>query len=108
MDFAARPVIHLVLHALVPLAVALVFHRANWRRAWLWMLAGWLIDIDHLFADPIYAPDRCSIGFHPLHRPPAIALYVLMLLPRRTRLLAIGLLIHIGLDAVDCAWMRHG
>lgn len=108
MDIDARPVIHLLLHALVPLLVARVFFRAQWRRAWLWMLAGWLIDIDHLLADPVYAPGRCSIGFHPLHRAPAVALYVLMVLPRRTRLLAIGLLIHIGLDAIDCAWMRHG
>lgn len=108
MDIDARPVIHLLLHALVPLLVARVFFRAQWRRAWLWMLAGWLIDIDHLLADPVYAPGRCSIGFHPLHRAPAVALYVLMVLPRRTRLLAIGLLIHVGLDAIDCAWMRHG
>lgn len=108
MDFELRPVIHLLLHALVPLAIARVFFRERWRRAWLWMLAGWLIDVDHLLADPIYAPGRCSIGFHPLHTPPAIAVYVLMLLPRRTRLLAIGLLVHIGLDAIDCMAMRAG
>jgi hypothetical protein len=106
MDLDARPIIHLLLHALVPLAIALAFFRERWRSAWLWMLAGWLIDVDHLLADPVYAPGRCSIGFHPLHRAPAIALYVLLLLPRRTRLLAIGLLVHIGLDALDCAWMR--
>lgn len=101
-----RPALHLLLHILVPLAVALLFYRRRWFSAWLWMMAGWLIDIDHLWADPVYVPDRCSIGFHPLHRPPAIAVYCLLLLPRRTRLLAIGLLIHIGLDAVDCMWMR--
>jgi hypothetical protein len=103
MDITARPVIHLLLHALVPLAIALVFDRRNWRRAWLWMLAGWLIDIDHLLADPVYAPGRCSIGFHPLHTTPAVVLYALMLLPRRLRWLAVGLLVHIGLDAIDCA-----
>lgn len=107
MDLDARPILHLVLHALVPLAIARVFFRDRWRRAWLWMLAGWLIDIDHLLADPIYAPGRCSIGFHPLHRTPAIVVYALLLLPRRTRLLAIGLLVHIGLDALDCALMRE-
>lgn len=106
MDLALRPVVHLLLHALVPLLIALVFYRPIWKRAWLWMLAGWLIDIDHLLADPIYAPGRCSIGFHPLHTTPAIVLYGLMLLPRRTRLLAIGLLVHIGLDSIDCALMR--
>jgi hypothetical protein len=101
-----RAVIHLMLHALVPLAIALAFHRRNWKRAWLWMLAGWLIDVDHLLANPIYVPDRCSIGFHPLHTAPAAFVYILLLLPRRTRLLAIGLLVHLGLDAIDCAWMR--
>lgn len=106
MEFEARPIIHLALHALVPLAIALAFFRDRWFRAWLWMLAGWLIDIDHLLADPIYSPGRCSIGFHPLHRVPAIAVYVLLLLPRRTRLLAIGLLVHIGLDAIDCVLME--
>ena len=106
MDLDPRPVIHLLLHALVPLAIALVFFRPQWKRAWLWMLAGWLIDIDHLWADPLYDPSRFSIGFHPLHRMPAIVVYVLLLLPRRTRLLAIGLLVHMGLDALDCAWMR--
>lgn len=108
MDLDARSIIHLILHALVPLAIARIFFRARWRSAWLWMLAGWLIDLDHLWADPIYVPDRCSIGFHALHRAPAIAVYVLLLLPRRTRLLAIGLLTHIGLDALDCAWMHDG
>ena len=107
MELDFRDASHLVLHALVPLAIALVFFRPRWRQAWLWMLAGWLIDIDHLWADPIYVPDRCSIGFHPLHRAPAIAVYALLLLPRRTRLLAIGLLVHIGLDGLDCAWMQH-
>jgi hypothetical protein len=106
MDLDARPVIHLLLHALVPLAIALALFRKRWRSAYLWMLAGWLIDVDHLWADPVYVPDRCSIGFHLLHRPPAIVLYALLLVPRRTRLLAIGLLTHIGLDALDCAWMH--
>ena len=106
MDPDFRSIFHLALHALVPLAIARAFFRERWRSAWLWMLAGWLIDIDHLWADPIYDPGRCSIGFHPLHRTPAIVVYALLLLPRRTRLLAIGLLVHIGLDTLDCAWMR--
>lgn len=64
-----------------------------------------IVDVDHLLATPIYAPNRCSIGFHPLHTIPAILLYVLLLAPRATRIAAIGLLIHMALDAVDCALM---
>ena len=100
-----RPAIHLVLHVATPAAVAWLWFRDRFVRAWLWLLAGWLIDLDHLFADPVYVPDRCSIGFHPLHTAPAIAVYLALAVPKRTRLLAIGLLIHIGLDAADCLWM---
>lgn len=102
MDFELRPALHLVLHAAVPAAVALVWYRDRWLQAWCWLMAGWLIDLDHLLADPIYSPGRCSIGFHPLHSAPAILGYTLLTLPRRTRLLGMGLLIHIGLDAFDC------
>lgn len=100
---------HLVLHALVPLAVALVWYRERWWRAWALMLLGWVIDVDHLLADPIYSPDdRCSLGFHPLHTAPAIVAYAALLLPARTRLVAIGLLIHIVLDGIDCLRMGAG
>ncbi len=37
-----------------------------------------LVDIDHLLATPVYDPNRCSIGFHPLHGFYPIALYVLL------------------------------
>lgn len=66
------------------------------------MLAGLLIDIDHLLADPIYDAERCSIGFHPLHTPIPILFYVLMLAHPKTRVVGIGLCLHILLDAADC------
>ena len=66
------------------------------------MLVGLAIDLDHLLASPIYAVGRCSIGFHPLHTAIPIALYVLALLHPKTRLLGIGLCIHVILDAIDC------
>ena len=94
--------VHLILHAAVPGAVALLFFRPNWKRAWLIMLAAMLVDLDHLLAEPIYDPNRCSIGFHPLHSYPAIAAYVVLLVPRVTRLFALGLVIHMARDALDC------
>ena len=66
------------------------------------MLAAMLVDLDHLLADPIYDPNRCSIGFHPLHTYPAIAAYGVLLVPRASRVLALGLLIHMSIDALDC------
>jgi hypothetical protein len=101
----ASGALHLVLHAVVPLAIALGFYRDRWRRAWLIMLATMIVDVDHLIADPIYDPGRCSIGYHPLHTAPAIALYGALLIPRRTRLPALGLVVHMALDALDCLLM---
>jgi hypothetical protein len=94
--------LHLALHGAVPGAVALLFFRPNWKRAWLIMFSTMLVDLDHLLADPIYDPNRCGIGFHPLHTYSAISAYVLLLVPHRTRLIALGLVIHMALDALDC------
>ena len=104
-DFELRAPLHLLLHVIVPVVVARVFWPKDWKRASLWMLAGWVIDFDHLLADPIYAPGRCSIGFHPLHTWPAIAVYAGLALPKKTRWFGIGLLIHIVLDGIDCLLM---
>lgn len=94
--------VHLALHLLLPLAVALWFFRPVWQRAWAIMLLTMLVDLDHLLADPIFDPNRCSIGFHPLHSYPAIAVYALALLWPVTRIVALGLLIHMLVDASDC------
>ena len=70
------------------------------------MLVTMLVDVDHLFAVPIFDPDRCSIGFHPLHTTPAIVLYAGLALVPRTRLVGVGLLIHMALDGTDCLWVQ--
>ena len=98
---------HMILHFLVPLIVSLLFFRADsdkkaWLKAYLLMMAGMLIDIDHLFANPIYDPMRCSIGFHPLHTFIPILIYIGLCLFKLTRWLGIGLMIHIVLDSIDC------
>ena len=101
-----RSILHLVLHVAAPLAIALAFYRERWRRAALIMLATMLVDLDHLLAAPLYDPNRCSIGFHPLHTWQAIVVYIALTAPKKTRLVGIGLLVHMALDALDCAWMR--
>jgi len=97
--------LHILFHFIVPAAVAILAFRANWLKTWLIMMTALLIDLDHLLANPIYDPNRCSIGFHPLHSIPAILLYSLFLCIPKLRILGIGLLIHIGLDLTDCLWM---
>ena len=96
--------LHLLLHLLVPLGIALAAYKPSWLRSYAVLMAGMLIDLDHLLANPIYDPNRCSIGFHPLHQSIPIAIYILALAHPKTRLPAIGLCVHIVLDALDCQY----
>jgi hypothetical protein len=100
-----RTVAHLLLHIAVPGIVARLFFTERWKKAWLIMGLAMIVDLDHLLADPVFNPNRCSIGFHPLHSYPAIAVYILLAAAIRTRLAGIGLLIHMALDGLDCLWM---
>ncbi len=96
---------HLILHVLLPGAVAYAAFRNRWLRAWAIMVATMLVDLDHVLADPIYDPGRCSIGFHPLHSFPAIAAYVVAAIAPATRLVGVGLVLHMALDQLDCMTM---
>ena len=93
---------HLALHFLAPLLIAFLFFRENWKLSYLVMMATMLVDLDHLLASPIYDVNRCSIGFHPLHKYWFIALYLTMSFYPKTRLIGVGLIIHMALDALDC------
>ena len=94
--------LHILAHFLVPGLVARIAFRQVWQRAWLIMATTIIVDLDHLLATPIVDPNRCSIGTHPLHTEPAIAVYGLLLLVPKLRIIAAGLLIHMALDASDC------
>ena len=94
--------LHLSLHLVVPLVVVGLFFKKDWKMAYFIMLSTMLVDLDHLFANPIYDPNRCSIGFHPLHQPWFIAFYFILSFYPRTRFIGIGLVIHMVLDAIDC------
>jgi len=100
-----RFVIHYGMHFLLPFVIAFLFCRKSFWQASLLILSANLIDLDHLLAMPIFDPDRCSIGFHLLHSYPAIILYILLLLVPKVRLVAIGLLLHILTDFMDCLWI---
>lgn len=110
---------HIALHFIIPLLIALVFYRSQWRSTTMIMFATMLVDADHLLAEPIYDPDRCSIAFHPLHTWPAIVVYsglfvVPLVMSRRqeggsvqiamrmSHLIGVGLVIHMILDGLDC------
>ncbi|MFT5350556.1 MAG: hypothetical protein ACI9MF_001373 [Gammaproteobacteria bacterium] len=93
---------HIALHFVVPAILTGLFFRKNWKLAYFIMIATMLVDIDHLFATPIYDPMRCSLGFHPLHELWFIVLYFALCFVPKLRLVGIGLSVHMVLDAIDC------
>ena len=110
--------LHIVLHFAAPAVIALVIARDRWLNTWLILMATMLVDVDHLLANPVYDPERCSIGFHPLHTVPAMAVYAVLLaspvalrridalrnsvVVRVFGLIGLGLLVHMALDGIDC------
>jgi len=94
--------IHLFLHFIAPGAVAWAVLRDRWRKAWGIMLLAMLVDLDHIMADPIFDPGRCSIDSNPLHSVPAIIGYLALAAFPSTRLAGLGLLIHMILDFSAC------
>ncbi|RKE92306.1 DUF6122 family protein [Ichthyenterobacterium magnum] len=100
-----QPILHYSIHIGLPLVVALLFFKSNWKTAFLIMIATMAIDLDHLIANPIFDPNRCSINFHPLHTYYAMVVYALLLCFKKTRIVGIGLCIHMLADATDCLLM---
>ena len=105
-----RGLLHIIAHFLVPAAIAPWMSKylgpeKSWKYYWVIMSATIAVDLDHLLANPIYDPGRCSIGFHPLHSVWAIGVYVLLLVPEKTRVISVGLLVHMMLDSIDCIMM---
>lgn len=99
---------HYFLHFGFPIFIALIFYRKNWKKTYLILLATMLVDLDHLFANPIFDPSRNSIGFHILHSYYAIAIYcALLFFKGNIRIIAIGLLFHMITDFQDFTLWCH-
>ena len=116
----SRASIHILLHVLVPLLVAYLFFRKSvsqkseatnklviWFKPFMIMLLTMAVDLDHLFSTPVFDANRCSIGFHPLHQWFIFPIYIAILFAKKTRVLALGLCIHMFLDLTDCHFMQR-
>ncbi|MEY4903100.1 MAG: hypothetical protein RLZZ292_915 [Bacteroidota bacterium] len=101
-----QTVVHYSLHFIFPALLAWLFFRSYWQKAYLIMLLTMLMDLDHLLANPVFDPNRCSINFHPLHTTPAMVVYIALLFFKPTQAIGVGLLFHILTDGLDCLWMR--
>lgn len=95
-------IIHYGIHFLVPILIGLLFFKKERSKVILILLAGIVIDVDHLWANPIFDATRCSIDFHFLHSYWAIVLYTGLLLYKKTRIIGLALLLHILADTADC------
>lgn len=99
-----QSILHYGGHWLAPFVIAWAVYRTDWKRFGAVMIAANLIDIDHLWAVPIFDPDRCSIGFHTFHGWEAAVVYLgLLLIPRWwARAFGAGALWHLVVDYGDC------
>ena len=107
MEFASdiyRNIIHYSFHILMPFVLGKLFWKENWWKAGLIMVGTMVIDMDHLLANPIFDPDRCSIGFHPLHTIwSGIGYGGLLAVPSwKVRAVGAGCLWHLCTDTIDC------
>ena len=105
ISLSLQTVVHYSLHLLFPGLIAWLFFRKHWKKAWLIMLLTMLVDLDHLLTTPVFDPNRCSIGFHPLHSYSAIVAYIIMCFHPKTRIVGVGLSVHMMTDLLDCLWM---
>ena len=104
-----QTIVHYTLHFVAPLLLAYFFFPERRAKAYGVILLTMLVDLDHLLATPIFDPNRCSIGFHPLHSYPAIILYAIACflpyqrwnMPWWLRAVAIGLIFHMFTDFQD-------
>jgi hypothetical protein len=98
---------HPISHILVPTGIAYALKiEKGWESTMLTYLLTNLVDLDHLVANPVYDPNRCSINYHPLHSEYTIYGYSLLALHPQTRDVGTGLLIHMGLDYIDCELIK--
>ncbi|MDG1246112.1 MAG: DUF6122 family protein [Polaribacter sp.] len=94
--------LHYGLHFVIPLLIAYFLFKKNWKKVYVIFLLSMLVDLDHLFATPIFDKGRCSINFHPLHSYIAIACYTIGLLFKKTRIIGFAFLLHMLTDGLDC------
>lgn len=102
-----QSLVHYSMHFLVIGLIAYFYDPEKWLKYWLILAATMLVDLDHLLATPVFDPERCGIGFHPLHSEIAIASYVIGMIfikHRVLRLISIGLFFHMLTDFIDCIW----
>ncbi|MGM0636129.1 MAG: DUF6122 family protein [Bacteroidota bacterium] len=97
--------VHYGLHFGAIAIIAYFFDKNNFKINYLILLATMLVDIDHLWANPIFDPNRCSIGFHTFHQPLFITFYVMgmfVFASKKIKLICIGLSFHMLTDYLDC------
>ena len=97
--------VHYFLHFFAILGIAYLYDPQKWKINYLVLLLTMCVDIDHLWASPIFDPNRCSIGYHTFHSPFFISIYITTLIFVKhyyVRLIALGLVFHMITDYLDC------
>ena len=102
-----RFIIHYFLHFVFPWFFAKKIDSQQQLKIYIIIVLTNLVDFDHFLADPIFDPNRCSIGSHPLHSAKALIFYFFLLLFPNfyIRVISIGFILHMLTDSLDCLWI---
>lgn len=99
--------LHYSNHFIIPFVVLWLFY--NKKRAirlYPYALISMCIDLDHLWANPIFDPNRCSVGFHSFHQWwIIIPVWIILLRTQNMHVLGWALLWHLCTDWIDCQLM---
>ena len=104
-----QTIVHYSCHFIVPFFIAYFGFRVKWKYVYTILIATMFVDLDHLFANPIFDPCRCSVGFHYLHSYYAIFFYIVLYFSKNAtfKYISIGLLFHMATDFQDCLWISY-
>jgi len=100
-------IIHALLNIILVYAIVnyekyVLKKKYNLKNIILLVFSSHLIDLDHLFSQPIYDPARCSINSHFLHGWYMFPISLIGIIWSKYRYLFLAILFHLLLDFVDC------
>jgi hypothetical protein len=94
--------IHIIASILLVFVINFFDKKTDIKKIFILVLTSNFIDLDHLLANPIYDPNRCSINFHPLHSWYMFPIYFFGSFLKNYRYFFFGIILHLVLDWIDC------
>ncbi len=94
--------IHIISNLVLIAIISFFDKKTPFKKIFLLVILSNFIDLDHIVANPVYDPSRCSINFHPLHSWYLFPVYLVGIFLKKYKYLFYGIILHLILDKIDC------